>query len=202
MNLCVALRAWVRAARAAAGSHAFAEASRAYERAHRAVGRRAGGRSTDDADAAALYHEGALAAMVSGRNARAVDLARAAVDRLDPDTEARAVGGRQRAPGSGDLDLGRDGRGPRPTGGDRRPSWRPGPLADAGQDPRGDRRRTHASRRPSAGDSRLPDAAIDEARARRRAALRGARAQHPRHEYRAAGRLRRGPAASCATPST
>ena len=34
-----------------------------------------------------LYHEGALAAMVSGRQGLAVDLAKAAVDRLDPDTD-------------------------------------------------------------------------------------------------------------------
>ncbi len=83
----VALRAWVRAARAAAGSHAFAEASRAYERAIELWDAVPADDRPGDADAAALYHEGALAAMISGRNARAADLARAAVDRLDPETQ-------------------------------------------------------------------------------------------------------------------
>jgi DNA-binding CsgD family transcriptional regulator/tetratricopeptide (TPR) repeat protein len=78
-----ALRAWVRAARAAGATHAFGEASRAYERAIDLWDAVPADDRPTDADAAALYHEGALAAMVSGRNDRAVDLARAAVERLD-----------------------------------------------------------------------------------------------------------------------
>jgi DNA-binding CsgD family transcriptional regulator/tetratricopeptide (TPR) repeat protein len=79
-----ALRAWVRAARAAGATHAFGEASRAYERAIDLWDAVPADDRPTDTDAAALYHDGALAAMVSGSNDRAVDLARAAVERLDP----------------------------------------------------------------------------------------------------------------------
>jgi DNA-binding CsgD family transcriptional regulator/tetratricopeptide (TPR) repeat protein len=82
-----ALRAWVSAARAAAGSHAFAEASQAYERAIELWDAVPADDRPADADAAALYHEGGLASMVSGRTERALDLTRAAVDRLDPETQ-------------------------------------------------------------------------------------------------------------------
>jgi DNA-binding CsgD family transcriptional regulator/tetratricopeptide (TPR) repeat protein len=80
-----ALRAWVRAARAATDAHAFAEAGRAYERAIELWDAVPADDRPGEVDAAELYHEGALAAMISGRQDRAVDLARAAVDRLDPD---------------------------------------------------------------------------------------------------------------------
>ena len=82
-----ALRAWVGAARAASASHAFAEAQTAYERAIELWDAVAADDRPADADAAALYHEGALAAMVSGHNERSVVLARAAVDRLDPERD-------------------------------------------------------------------------------------------------------------------
>jgi DNA-binding CsgD family transcriptional regulator/tetratricopeptide (TPR) repeat protein len=79
-----ALGAWVRAARAAGATHAFGEAARAYERAIDLWDAVPADDRPTDTDAAALFHEGALAAMVSGSNDRAVDLARAAVERLDP----------------------------------------------------------------------------------------------------------------------
>ena len=82
-----ALRAWVGAARAASASHAFAEAETAYERAIELWDAVPADDRPADTDAAALYHEGALAAMVSGHNERSVALARAAVDRLDPERD-------------------------------------------------------------------------------------------------------------------
>ena len=82
-----ALRAWVGAARAASASHAFAEAETAYERAIELWDAVPADDRPQDADAAALYHEGALAAMISGHNERSVALARAAVDRLDPERD-------------------------------------------------------------------------------------------------------------------
>lgn len=82
-----ALRAWVGAARAASASHAFAEAETAYERAIELWDAVPADDRPADTDAAALYHEGALAAMVSGHNERSVSLARAAVDRLDPERD-------------------------------------------------------------------------------------------------------------------
>jgi DNA-binding CsgD family transcriptional regulator/tetratricopeptide (TPR) repeat protein len=82
-----ALRAWVRAARAAADAHAFAEAGRAYEHAIELWDAVPADDRPEDVDPAELYHEGALAAMISGRQDRAIDLARAAVDRLDPDRQ-------------------------------------------------------------------------------------------------------------------
>jgi DNA-binding CsgD family transcriptional regulator len=82
-----ALRAWVGAARAATAAHAFAEAGRAYERAIELWDAVPADDRPAEVDAAALYHEGALAAMIGGRQDRAVDLARAAVDRLDPDRQ-------------------------------------------------------------------------------------------------------------------
>ncbi|HEY7702945.1 MAG TPA: AAA family ATPase [Candidatus Limnocylindrales bacterium] len=82
-----ALRAWVGAARAAAASHAFAEARTAYERAIELWDAVPADDRPVDADAAALYHEGALAAMISGHNERSVVLARAAVERLDPERD-------------------------------------------------------------------------------------------------------------------
>jgi DNA-binding CsgD family transcriptional regulator/tetratricopeptide (TPR) repeat protein len=83
----LALRAWVRAARAASETHAYGEAARAYEHAIELWDAVPADDRPSDADAAALYHEGALAAMISGRNERAVDLAQAAVARLDPDRD-------------------------------------------------------------------------------------------------------------------
>ena len=82
-----ALRAWVAAARAAVRAHAFAEARQAYERAIELWDAVPADDRPTDADAAALFYEGALAAMTSGRNQQAVDLARAAVQRLDPDVD-------------------------------------------------------------------------------------------------------------------
>ena len=82
-----ALRAWVNAARAASAAHAFHAASQAYEWAIELWDAVPADDRPADTDAAALYHEGALAAMVSGRDDRAVHLARAALDRLDPDQQ-------------------------------------------------------------------------------------------------------------------
>ncbi len=82
-----ALRAWVAAARAAVRAHAFAEARQAYERAIELWDAVPADDRPTDADAAALFYEGALASMTSGRNQQAVDLARAAVERLDPDVD-------------------------------------------------------------------------------------------------------------------
>ncbi len=82
-----ALRAWVRAARATVDARAFADATRAYERAIELWDAVPADDRPEGVDAAGLYHEGALAAMVSGRQGLAVDLAKAAVDRLDPDTD-------------------------------------------------------------------------------------------------------------------
>ena len=82
-----ALRAWVGAARAAAAAHAFAEASEAYERAIGLWDAVPADDRPPDWDVAGLYHEGALASMTSGRNDRARDMARAAVERLDRETQ-------------------------------------------------------------------------------------------------------------------
>lgn len=79
-----ALRAWVRAARAAAETHAFGEAGRAFERAIDLWEAVPADDRPDDTDAAELHHEAALAAMISGRPDRAADFARAAVAGLDP----------------------------------------------------------------------------------------------------------------------
>jgi DNA-binding CsgD family transcriptional regulator/tetratricopeptide (TPR) repeat protein len=83
----LALRAWVRAARAASDTHAYGEAARAYMHAIELWDAAPADDRPTDADGAALYHEGALAAMISGKNEWAVDLAQAAVDRLDPDRD-------------------------------------------------------------------------------------------------------------------
>jgi DNA-binding CsgD family transcriptional regulator len=83
-ELVRALRAWVGAARAASATHAFHEAGQAYERAIDLWDAVPADDRPDDTDLAALYHDGALAAMVSGRHERAIHLARAALDRLDP----------------------------------------------------------------------------------------------------------------------
>jgi DNA-binding CsgD family transcriptional regulator/tetratricopeptide (TPR) repeat protein len=82
-----ALRAWVRAARAAVDARAFADATRAYERAIELWDAVPADDRPAGVDAADLYHEGALGAMVSGRQGLAVGLAKAAVDRLDPDVD-------------------------------------------------------------------------------------------------------------------
>ncbi|MGZ9276003.1 MAG: helix-turn-helix transcriptional regulator [Candidatus Limnocylindrales bacterium] len=79
-----ALRAWIRAADAAAAAHAFGEAGRALERAIDLWDVVPADDRPTDTDAAALYHAAALARMVSGQQDRAVDFARAAVERLDP----------------------------------------------------------------------------------------------------------------------
>jgi DNA-binding CsgD family transcriptional regulator/tetratricopeptide (TPR) repeat protein len=78
-----ALRAWVRAAEAAAAAHAFGEAGAAYERAIDLWDVVPADDRPSDTDAAALYHAAALAAMIAGRNDRALVYARAAVARLD-----------------------------------------------------------------------------------------------------------------------
>jgi len=82
-----ALRAWVAAARAAARAHAFTEARQAYDRAIELWDAVPADDRPSDADAVALFYEGALASMTSGRPDRAVVLARAAVERLDPDVD-------------------------------------------------------------------------------------------------------------------
>ncbi len=82
-----ALHAWVRAARAAAATHAFGEAGRAYERAIELWDAVPADDRPTDTDAVALQHEAALSAMLSGRNDRAVDLARAAVNGLDQEQQ-------------------------------------------------------------------------------------------------------------------
>jgi DNA-binding CsgD family transcriptional regulator len=82
-----ALHAWVGAARAAAASHAFGEAERAYEHAIDLWDAVPADDRPTDTDASALYFEASQAAMVRGRHGRAVDLARAAADALDPDRD-------------------------------------------------------------------------------------------------------------------
>ncbi len=82
-----ALDAWVRAARAAAAAHAFGEAGRAYERAIDLWDAVPADDRPSGIDAADLYHAASLAAMMSGRSDRAVDLARAAVEGLDPERD-------------------------------------------------------------------------------------------------------------------
>ncbi len=78
-----ALHAWVRAARAAAETHAFGEARRAYERAIELWDAVPADDRPTNVDAAALYFEAALCEMVGGRTERAVDLARAAIHGMD-----------------------------------------------------------------------------------------------------------------------
>jgi DNA-binding NarL/FixJ family response regulator len=81
-----ALQAWVRAARAAAATHAFGEAGVAFERAIELWDVVPADDRPADTDAAELHHEAALAAMVGGRHERAVDLARVATARIDRDS--------------------------------------------------------------------------------------------------------------------
>jgi DNA-binding CsgD family transcriptional regulator/tetratricopeptide (TPR) repeat protein len=82
-----ALRAWVRAAEAAAAAHAFGEAGAAYERAIDLWDVVPADDRPSGTDAAGLYHAAALAAMIAGRNDRALVYARAAVARLDAGRE-------------------------------------------------------------------------------------------------------------------
>ncbi len=82
-----ALSAWVRAARAAAAAQAFGEAGRAFERAIDLWDAVPADDRPTDTDVAELHHAAALTAMLSGRNDRAVELARAAVAGLDPDRD-------------------------------------------------------------------------------------------------------------------
>ena len=108
-----ALRAWVAAARAAVRAHAFAEARQAYERAIELWDAVPVDDRPTDADAAALFYEGALAAMTSGRNQQAVELARAAVKRLDPgvDLERWAAASERYSRvvwGAGEMDVALD----------------------------------------------------------------------------------------------
>ena len=79
----LALRSWVRAARAAAETHAFGEAARALEHAIELWDAVPADDRPTDTDAAGLYFEASLAAMVSGQGDRAVDFARAAIERID-----------------------------------------------------------------------------------------------------------------------
>ena len=79
----LALRSWVRAARAAAETHAFGEAARALEHAIELWDAVPADDRPADTDAAGLYFEASLAGMVSGQVDRAVDFARAAVERID-----------------------------------------------------------------------------------------------------------------------
>ena len=125
---------------------------------HRAVGCRAGGRSTGRCG-----RGGALPRRRPRGDDQRAQRRGPSTSRGPPsidstrETQLGAVGGRQRAPCSSGLDLGGHGRGPRSTRGDSRSILAPGgPVADAGQDPRRDRRRAHAARRPPAGRSRLP----------------------------------------------
>jgi DNA-binding NarL/FixJ family response regulator len=78
-----ALQAWVRAARAATETHAFGEAGVAFERAIELWDAVPADDRPADVDSAGLHYEAALAAFVGGRIARAVDLARVAVERID-----------------------------------------------------------------------------------------------------------------------
>jgi DNA-binding CsgD family transcriptional regulator len=82
-----ALHAWVRAARAAADSHAFGEAGRCYERAIELWDAVPADDRPTGVDASALQYEAALCAMVGGRTERAVDLARAAINGLDQERQ-------------------------------------------------------------------------------------------------------------------
>src|SRR4029079_14423714 len=79
-----ASRAWVGAARAAGGVYGFAESMRAYEHAIELWDAVPPETLHDGVDAAELYHEASLAAMVSGRSDRAPDFARVAVSLMDP----------------------------------------------------------------------------------------------------------------------
>jgi DNA-binding CsgD family transcriptional regulator/tetratricopeptide (TPR) repeat protein len=108
----LALRSWVLAARAAAETHAFGEAVRALERAIELWDAVPADDRPRDADAAGLYYEAALAALVVGRLDRAKVLAAAAVERLDPkgETERWAAANERRARVayvSGEMDEGR-----------------------------------------------------------------------------------------------
>jgi DNA-binding NarL/FixJ family response regulator len=82
-----ALHAWVRAARAAADTHAFGEAGRCYERAIELWDAVPADDRPTGVDASALQYEAALCAIVGGRTERAVDLARAAINGLDQERQ-------------------------------------------------------------------------------------------------------------------
>ncbi len=78
-----ALRAWVRAARAASAAYAFTESLRAYERAIELWDAVPADDRPDGVDAAELYFEASMAAHVSGRVDRAPEFARVAVSLID-----------------------------------------------------------------------------------------------------------------------
>ena len=78
-----ALRAWVGAARAATAAYAFAESMRAYERAIDLWDAVPADDRPDSVDAAELYHEASLSAMVAGRSDRAAHFSRMAVSLID-----------------------------------------------------------------------------------------------------------------------
>jgi DNA-binding NarL/FixJ family response regulator len=82
-----ALQAWVRSGRAAAAAYAFGEAGRAFERAIELWDAVPADDRPTETDAAALHFEAALSAMVGGRTDRAIDLARAALQGLDQETQ-------------------------------------------------------------------------------------------------------------------
>ena len=185
--------AWVSAARAAGATHAFGEAARAYERAIDLWDAVPADDRPTDTDAAALYHEGALAAMVSGSNDRAVDLARAAVERLDPaDQLERWADANERLARAMWISGGTD-------EGLERLEATAEALERTGHSPvrarvlAAHRGFPHAARRPPAGDR--GGKGRDRGGPRdRRTPVGSARAQHPRHEHVPARRLRRGPA--------
>ncbi len=147
-----ALQAWVGAARAAAATHAFGEAGRAYERAIELWDAVPADDRPSDTDAPALHFEAALSAMVGGRTERAVDLSRAAILGLDQKRQPeRWAAANERL---------------------ARTLWRSGKMDDGlmllqstasaleqagptpvrAQDHGGDRRGAHAAWQPSAGD--------------------------------------------------
>ena len=173
-----------RAARAAAGSHAFAEAQPAPTSEPSSCGmpcpRTIG---PTDADAAALYYEGALAAMISGRNRRAVDLARAAVERLDPRRELERWAAANERLARADVGLGQMDEGLAILEATAERLGALGRVADRAPGPRRDRRRAtcsgatirRRSRRRRWRSMKLARPAVTMSE--------GARAQHPRDEH-------------------
>ena len=79
-----ALRAWIAAARAAAASYAFAESVRSFEHAIELWDVVPADDRPSGVDASTLHHEASLGAMIIGRLDLAVDLARVAVELVDP----------------------------------------------------------------------------------------------------------------------
>ena len=187
----LALRSWVRAARAAAETHAFGEAARALEHAIELWDAVPADDRPTDTDAAGLISRLRSPRWSAARAIVPLDFARAAIERIDRHRDSeRWVAADERlaralwiagAMTEGLAILEIDGRRPRSIGAD--PDPRP--------DRRGARGRVHAPRRSPPRDR--DRGAVDQDRSRdRESDRRSTRRQHARRQHRPAWSMRGG----------